>query len=174
MEEVVIAQHKNNSQSEDEPERSLLDQSLYMMKSLLPKILNSPLNLLNYLTPPPKPSPTIMAPIQPSLLLLRPFPLSSHCLNTKKKNPQTNQLFIKMTMHLPDKMLPICTHTKLKQTSLSIVRHFSKLETPTPSFIKNKPQAHLVPVFLSIFSFLIYTLYFPFIIFDFLFDFLVP
>ena len=123
----------------------------------------------NLCIPPPKPLTSIMAPVKPTLLLLRPLPLSSHCLNAKRNNLWTNQSFIKITLHFPNKMLPIRTHIKLKQTLLYIVKHFLKLETPTLSSMKTKPKACLVFIFLSIFSYTLCSLF----IFDFLFDYLV-
>ena len=152
------------SQTEDEPERSLLDQGLYMMKFLLLKTLNSPLNPQNYSTLPQKPSPTTMAPVQPHLLLLRPLPLLSNRLNTKKKNVRTNQLFIEMTLHLSNNLLSTRIHTKLKQISLLTVKHFLKLETPTQSSTKTKPQARLIPSSSTFYAFLL-----SFLIFDLLF-----
>ena len=95
VEEAVMLWNKNDSQTEEEPERSLLDQGLYMIKSLIPKMLNSPSNLPNYSTPPPKPPPITMAPVKPTLLLLRPFLLLSHHLNTKKKNLHTDKPIIR-------------------------------------------------------------------------------
>ena len=148
-------------QTEDEPERSLLDQGSYMKKFLLPKTSNPSSSPRKCSTLPPKPSHITMGPVTNHQLLLKPSPLSSTCLNTRKKNVWTNQLFIKMTLHLPDNLLMTCILTKLRQTSLSIAKCFLKLETPTQFYTKTKACLLLIssPLFL--------TLCFPFIVFDF-------
>ena len=70
----------------------------------------------NLSLPPQKPSPITMALVTNRPLLLKPLPLSSNRLNTRKKNIWTNQLFVEMTLHLPDSLLSIHIHRKLKNT----------------------------------------------------------